>query len=298
MNLTQFLKRFDTEVKCIAYLRQQREQQGLSCYKCNHAQMRWISTRLAWTCNKCSYRMGLRKGTVMENSKLPYRLWLTCMYLMVVTKKGYSAHEMRRLLGHKRYEPIWLMMHKLRVTMGNRDAKYVLDGFIEFDDAFFAGHRQKPDEQTGFVPKEIDRNEKVLVAVNVADGNAKYLKMTVVQSLQTKEINYELPNMLAQSAEVITDGRRSYKGIKEHVTKHTVHIIKNKKEVCKTFPWVHTAISNAKRKINGIHHHVKNDYMQNYLNEFAYKFNRRQCGIAIFDKLIIAALSSAWFLVV
>jgi hypothetical protein len=32
--------------------------------------------------------MGLRKGTVMENSKLPYRLWLTCMYLMVITKKG------------------------------------------------------------------------------------------------------------------------------------------------------------------------------------------------------------------
>jgi hypothetical protein len=96
--------------------------------------------------------------------------------------------------------------------------------------------------------------------------------------------------MLAQSVEVIRVGRRPYKGIKEHVTKHTVHIIKNKKEVYKTFPWVHTAISNAKRKINGIHDHVKNDYMQNHLNEFAYKFNQRQYGIAIIDRVIIAAL--------
>jgi hypothetical protein len=79
--------------------------------------------------------------------------------------------------------------------MGNGDAKYTLDGIVEFDDAFFAGHRQKPDEQTGFVPKEIDRNEKVLVAVNVVDSNAKYLKMTVVQSLQTKVMNCELPTI-------------------------------------------------------------------------------------------------------
>jgi hypothetical protein len=214
---------------------------------------------------------------------------------MVITKKGYSALEMQRLLGHKRYEPIWLMMHKLRIIMGNRDANYLLDGFVEFDDAFFAGHRAAPNELTGKPAKEIARNSKVLIAVNGNDKNAKYLKMTVVETFKTDEINYEVPKMLCKSAEVISDGRRSYKGIKQHVQKHTVHIIKNKKTVCKTFPWVHTAIGNAKRKINGLHHHVKNNYMQNYLSEFVYKFNRRHFGPSIFDRLIVAVIANSWF---
>ncbi|MFT6808778.1 MAG: hypothetical protein ACJA01_002009, partial [Saprospiraceae bacterium] len=28
---------------------------------------------------------------------------------------------MQRQIGHKRYEPIWFMMHKIRAAMGQRD---------------------------------------------------------------------------------------------------------------------------------------------------------------------------------
>ena len=48
---------------------------------------------------------------------------------MSLTKKGFSALEVQRMIGHKRYEPIWLMMQKIRVSMGNRDNQYPLDGF-------------------------------------------------------------------------------------------------------------------------------------------------------------------------
>jgi transposase-like protein len=295
MNLTQFLKRYDTEQKCIDFLKDSREQQGIKCLRCNSESLRWISTRLFWTCNQCNYRLGLRKGTVMENSKLDYRIWLTCLYMMVMTKKGYSALEMQRILGHKRYEPIWLMMHKIRSCMGMRDERYILDGFVELDEGFFAGHRKKPDEFTGKKAKELSRNEKVLVAINSSDNKAKYLKMTVVESLSKIDVSYEMPKMISKSATVITDGRRCYSPLKNLVKHHEVLVIKNKKEVCKAFPWVHIAISNAKKKINGLHHHVKNQYMQNYLNEYCYKFNRRFFGPEIFDRLMIATLSMSWY---
>ena len=45
--------------------------------------------------------------------------------------------EIQKQLGLKRYEPVWAMVHKLRKTMGNRDAKYTLEGMIEFDEAYF-----------------------------------------------------------------------------------------------------------------------------------------------------------------
>ena len=72
-------------------------------------------------------------------------------------------------------------------------------------------------------------------------------------------------------------------------------VIKDKEKVSKTFPWVHIAISNAKKKILGLHHQVKDDYMQNYLNEFCYKFNRRYFGEKLFDRLVVASLKNPWY---
>ena len=62
--------------------------------------------------------------------------------------------------------------------------------------------------------------------------------------------------------------------------------------MAKVFPWVPTAISNAKTKLLGLHHHVKGNYMQNYLSEFYYKFNRRCFGVALFDRLVVTALKN------
>src|SRR5690606_25182874 len=161
-----------------------------------------------------------------------YRLWLTTLYLMILTKKGFTAKEMQTILGHKRYEPVWLMMHKIRIQMGKRDQTYRLDGFIELDEAFFAGHRKQGLKENGKPFKEIDRNEKVLVAVNKEDNNARFLKMTSVNSLAKKDVAFEIPKMIHQSATVITDGRRCYSPLQHMVKEHQVEIIRNKKEVC------------------------------------------------------------------
>ena len=99
MHLTQFLKRFDTEQKCIDFFRDYREQHDLVCSFCSSKDLHWSSSKIVWHCNTCSKRTGLRKGTIMENSKLPYRIWMTVLYLMLITMKGYSAKEMQNLLG-------------------------------------------------------------------------------------------------------------------------------------------------------------------------------------------------------
>jgi hypothetical protein len=50
------------------------------------------------------------------------------MFLMSVTRKDFFAKEIQKQLGLKRYEPVWQMTHKLRRAMGNRDARYTLEG--------------------------------------------------------------------------------------------------------------------------------------------------------------------------
>jgi hypothetical protein len=62
---------------------------------------------------------------------------MLCIELMTLSKKSFSALEMQRMLGHKRYEPIWFMMHKIRRVMSKRDDQYQLKGTIELDEGFF-----------------------------------------------------------------------------------------------------------------------------------------------------------------
>ena len=74
----------------------------------------------------------------MHNSKLPLMYWFTAIHLLTSTRKTFSALEMQRQLGHKRYQPIWEMMYKLRSVMGQRDATYQLSESIELDEAVFS----------------------------------------------------------------------------------------------------------------------------------------------------------------
>ena len=308
MTMVDFFTQYADEQSCRSFFKRKRELGGISCGCCGSLVLHWIEKENRWRCKECKQATGLKHGTVMENSNLGYRQWLWGLYLMSLTKKGFSALEMQRLIGHKRYEPIWLMMQKIRISMGNRDDQYRLDGFIEMDEGFFEGHRKANIDDIVSKPvKELDRQVKAIVAVStkpVANTEQKehrpaskagFVKMNVVRSLCTNEVGYAAAKMIQKSATVITDGRRCYVGLQSICNKHEAIIMKDKTQVSKVFPWVHTAISNAKKKILGLHHQVKNVYMQNYLNEFCYKFNRRYFGENLFDRLLIAALEIPWY---
>lgn len=308
MNMADFFMQYPTETECKLFFKEKRALEMQSCKRCGSLQMYWIEKENRWRCKECKCAYSLKQGTVMENSNLGYKVWLWGLYLMSLTKKGFSALEMQRLIGHKRYEPIWLLLQKVRICMGHRDDTYSLDGYIELDEGFFEGHRKQDDESTATKPvKELDRQVKAIVAVSSTpidkeeqkkgrpNTKAGFVKMSVVSSLCTKEVVYEAGKMVKKSATIITDGRRCYRGLKDICTVHKEVVVKDKKEVATLFPWVHTAISNVKKKILGLHHQVKDDYMQNYLNEFCYKFNRRYFGEKLFDRLVVAALQNSWY---
>lgn len=286
--------------------KQIRDQQGVTCKKCGCTEHYWQSSLWQYECKSCKFRTTLRSGTVLEGSKLPYSYWLTAMAFLTTTKKSISALELQRELGHKRYEPIWAMLHKIRLSMRHRDAKYVLKEYIEMDEGFFETSDRRDDKkdndnQQG---RGSSRQVPVLVAVEsiprkeIEDGThreVRHLKMTLMDSLTSKDIEYEVNKQVESQATVMTDGFKSYSKLHKVVHQHKIVVVKDKKQVNKVFPWVHKTISNAKRLLLGIHHSVKSIYIQNYLDEYCYKFNRRYFGEKIFDRLLIASVSSPWY---
>lgn len=118
----------------------------------------------------------------------------------------------------------------------------------------------------------------------------RHLKMQVIPSLQSETITKIVKEQLEPSVELTTDDSTSYIKFDEQVKSHQP--VKADKNTVKTFlPWVHIAINNAKRLLLDVHHRLKNEYLQYYLNEFCYKFNRSYFGEKLFDRLVAVAIT-------
>jgi hypothetical protein len=190
----------------------------------------------------------------MHGSNLPLRYWFIAIHLLTATKKTISAKEMQRQLGHKRYQPIWEMMHKLRSVMGLRDATYKLSGEFELDEGYFS------------IKSNLSEGEKLKRGIG-SQNKAKVLVMVESQDVEED------------------------KGKKNRPTKKCGHI---KMEVIKdlkseTFETAteksvekeSTVTMDNLRGHNGAEKAVEN----------CYKFNRMYFGDKIFDSLMIASVT-------
>ena len=93
-----------------------------------------------------------------------------------------------------------------------------------------------------------------------------------------------------RSAELISDVSTSHAHLDEVVAKVTRQVVKPK-DGHKVLPWVHTAISNAKSLFLDMYHGIRREFLQYYLDEFCYKFNRRTFGDRLFNRLILASVN-------
>ena len=305
MNFIDFVKKYPDEASCIRHFREVKELKGVTCKKCGSTRHYWNKAHKSHDCSTCGYRTTLRSGTVMESSNLPFQYWLYAIYLMTMTKKSISAAEVQRQLGHKRYEPIWAMMHKLRSVMGLRDDKYELEGVLEIDDAFFKTHSDNEKEDPTKRGRGSQKQSKVLVMAKIDPKQGRprknkkpsafrYVKMIVIPDSSAKTMNQAVSENAKPSTIIKSDGWRGFNKIKEISSKHIKKIVPPK-EASKVLPWVHTMISNAKRNFLGINHKIKDEYLQNYLDEFCYKTNRRYFGKELFERLMFAAIEDTWY---
>ena len=315
MRLIDFKDNFPNEAACKAEFKLLREKSGIVCKKCKGKSHYWLTSKEMYQCknNSCRFRTSLKSGTVMENSKMSYFNWFLMTHLICSTKNDFSALELQRQIGHKYYAPVFFMAHKLRLVMGKRDSIYTFEGSVEMDEGYFThSNPLEVNEFTG-VKEELKRGvgsqkkSKVLVMNSIIKVKPsiekskhkhntipKYLKMTVIENVKSKDLIKEITEKISEESELITDHNRAYSDLNSLVKTHTVNNV-TKVDACKVLPWVHKAISNAKGKISNVYKGVSEQYLQNYLNEHSYKFNRRNFEGGIFSRLISACVLYTWY---
>ena len=301
MNIIEFNNLFPNEEACMIKLKEYREKEGVVCPKCGSKRHYWKQDKLCFECKDCHYRQSLKANTVMHGSQLPLRYWFVAMHLLTSTKKSFSASELQRQLGHKNYNPIWAMLHKLRVAMGKRDEKYELKGMVELDEGFFVTEVSEEEKNE---PRKrgrgSQRRSKVLVMAETVEEESKtprdkptsvkHIKMLLINDLKAATIDQKVMENINPDSTIVSDDSTSYVHFKNIVASHIPKVIP-KEDIGKVLPWVHIAISNAKRLLLDVYHDICPKYIQNYLSEFCWKFNRRYFGDKLFDRLIISSIN-------
>lgn len=301
MNLFDFTKYFPNEESCRNHFKRERDKIGVSCKKCGHLEHYWIKSRWSYECKKCHSRTSLRSGTIMQSSNLSFLTWYKTIFLLSATKKGFSAKEIQRQLGMKRYEPVWAMIHKLRKAMGKRDDRYTLKGMMEMDEGYFTieGNEHAHKTQKSGRGSKTKSNVMIMAESTVLEDEhtgkverqCRYFKAKVLDDHKAESTGETLKDNIAEEQVIVfTDQSTSYVDIADFVELH-ISEKSNEQTTKETLKWVHIAISNAKRNFVGTYHKIKRKYLQLYLNEFIYKLNRRYFGERLFDRLVIAGIT-------
>lgn len=309
MLLKDFFSKFPDEESCVSYFKDIRQTVGITCPKCSGTEHTWLNGRGEFQCRKCGCRISLTKGTVMESSRLPMYTWFFTAHLMTSFKQVLSAKEVQHQLEMKEYPPVWLMMMKLRDIMGKRDAIYKLTDQIELDVSYFPtsviieGDGQKfleAKKTTVLVIAESKAVDEILseYLANVSDNNSinkasrlvkkaskqsvkkavHYIKMFAVPNQQFETIKPYVVQNVDVDVKAVTDGGKSLFRLWDVLRRHEAHqeteggaheVVKN------VLPWVHIVTGECRSGIEAIHKEIDERFLQLYLNEYCWKFNRR-----------------------
>lgn len=301
MNILKFNERFPDEQSCIEFFKEKRLKEGILCKKCKGTAHYWLSSKNMFQCKSCCFRTSLKSGTVMENSNLTLKAWLTAITFFTATKQGFSALELQRQMGFSRYQTVFDLCHKIRELMGKRDAEYRLEDMVEYDESYVTKATSESQKSS---KRGRGTQKKALVAVMAESTvledfktgdltkSCRYFKMKKIDNLKAKTAEKLIKDLIDKSAVVQTDESTTYSNFEDFIDVHVsdVSTTNNGKF---NLRWAHIAISNLKGDLRKFRM-ISEKYIQNYLDEFCYRLNRRYFGEKLFDRLVIASVQPYW----
>ena len=275
-SIKQFNQRFPDDAACLEEIKQLRFGNTLACPKCTKDNKFYrVTGRSAYACSFCGHHIYPLKDSIFDHSSTELKLWFYAIYLMAQTRAGISAKQLERELGVT-YKTAWRMFNHIRQLMAS--GGNILTGEVEVDEAYF-----HPNPQKRTTAKS--HNSQVVFGMVERKGRAvvKHVKSSGVRVLSK-----EIISGIASDATIYSDTYGSYKHLKRvgyvHFTiNHSQQEYVNGDRHTQN---VENLWSNIKRGITGVYRHVDPKYLQNYVDEYAYRYSHRQTPNYMFDLIL------------
>ena len=269
-NLTELEANFSTDAACRAYLARLRWPDGFRCPRCG-GNKSWPVRGVLLECGRCGWQTSVTAGTIFQKTRTPLPVWFRAMWWVTTQKNGASALGLQRVLGLKRYETAWTMLHKLRRAMV-RPGRDLLTGRIEVDESYIGG------EEEGVLGRLNLKKALVVVAAQEDGPGIGRIRMRQIIDASAESLLPFIRDSVEPGSTIHTDGWLGYLPLERKGYQHDVTFLRGKKKrPSELMPRVHRVISLLKRWLIGTHQGaVSRKHLDYYLDEFTFRFNRRR----------------------
>lgn len=224
----------------------------------------------------------------MERTHTPLSVWFWATYLVATDTAGISAVQFQRQLGLTVYETAFQILHKLRAGMVRPDRDRIggnPEDHVEVDETWIGGAtrgqgRGVHDQSLVIAAVEVRRRKpNAGIGAKVPRRNGRYagrVRLEVIPDRSARSLVGFVHGAVEPGAQVVTDGWGGYNTLTEKGYRHVPVVIAGNPDVVEDYlPIVHIAFGNLQTWLRGCHHGVSPQHLQAYLNEFAFRFNRR-----------------------
>src|SRR5579872_7097883 len=287
--LRQFADKFPSDEACLEYLKEKRYPGGITyCEKCQQERKHHrVTGRPAYACDYCGKMISPMAGTIFEKSSTSLRTWFYAMYLMGSTRCGISAKQIQRETGVT-YKTAWRMFKQIRSLLSDGDLQ--LEGpTVEVDEMYYGGKRKGQHGR----PMRGDRKKIPVVAIVQREGR---VVAKVMPDLRRAGVLRLIRNHVVPRSTIYTDEYSIYDRIGRmqardgKLARFTHKRIRHADGIYVNGD-IHTNSveglwSLIKRGIGGVYHSVSPEYLQSYLDEYTFRYNRRHEGNQQFNAIL------------
>lgn len=267
---------FPDDRACLDYLDWLRWDSGFVCPHCGGTKS-WQLPDGRRSCAGCDYKISPTAGTIFHRTRTPLTVWFAAAWHFTAQKNGVSALYLKRILGLGSYQTAWTMLHRFRGATV-RPKREKLAGIVEMDETFIGG--VKP----GVGGRGAAGKTLVAIAVerfpNAKPGRAALgrVRLGIVPSASAVSLRTFLTANVELGSTLLTDAWPSYKPAAVGYAHKPINLHAPGAPLAHiALPGVHRIASLLKRWLLGTHHGaIEPDHLAAYLDEFAFRFNRRQ----------------------
>jgi len=263
------------EAKAVAFFEAQRWGTTPCCPRCGDTDVYMMMTGekrnkdYRWRCRGCKQMYSVRTGTVLEESRLPLKVWVFAVWRACASKKGIAALELAREMEITHKSALFVL-RRIRHGLGEVLPEK-LTGTVEVDEVYIGG---KP-RYRGISKRGRGTNKTPVVGMVQRGGDVRFRMMDRITSATIGEVVAENAD---RSCRMITDELDVYRRVgREFAGGHEV-VKHSAKEYVRQGTDIHSntiegVFSLIRRGVYGTFHSVK--HLPNYLNEFQFRWNTR-----------------------
>lgn len=243
-----------------------------------------LTNRKAYACEKCGTHVYPLAGTIFEKSRTSLKSWFYAMYLMAQTRGGISAKQLERELGVT-YKTAWRMFKQIRTLLA--DDSGPLSGIVEVDETWHGGRRHFPGRagRTGQQPGYNSFANKTPIVGAVERGGR--VKAKVVPNVRKGTLIPLVSEHVTLDTMVFTDEHTGYsdltkRGYAHRRVNHSAKVYVDGDVHTNTIEGFWMLLKNG---IRGVYHSVGAGHLQEYVDEYTFRYNHRRDETPMFETI-------------